>query len=103
MHTLGRTFRMTLHPGTPQEQVLLDIPDWNFDWQMLYSLQTPVQVAKGDTVRIECSWDRSLDPTRTPKYIVFAEGTEDEMCFSTYSLVPNADPTTPVAPPAPQG
>jgi len=96
MHTLGRTFRMTLQAGTPEEQVLLDIPDWDFDWQMLYELQTPVTVTKGQTVTIECTWDRSMDPKRSPKYIVFAEGTEDEMCFSTYSLVPKV-----TAPPAP--
>ena len=32
---------------------------------------------------------RSLDPNRAPKYIVFAEGTEDEMCFGTYAIVPD--------------
>lgn len=89
MHTLGRTFRMTLQPGTPEEQILLDIPEWDFGWQMLYELQTPIHVTKGQTVKIECTWDRSMDPKRPPKYIVFAEGTEDEMCFSTYSLVPD--------------
>jgi polyisoprenoid-binding protein YceI len=88
MHTLGRTFRMTLRPDTPQEQVLLDIPNWNFGWQMLYELKTPADVAKGDKIRIECSWNRDADPLRAKKYIVFAEGTEDEMCFNTYSLVP---------------
>jgi hypothetical protein len=36
---------------------------------------------------MECSWDRRTDPDREPKYIVFAEGTEDEMCFGTYGLV----------------
>ncbi|CAB4540558.1 unannotated protein [freshwater metagenome] len=95
MHTLGRSFRMTLRPDTPQEQVLLDIPNWDFGWQMLYELKTPVDVVKGDKIRIECSWNRDADPLRAKKYIVFAEGTEDEMCFNTYSLVP------PVLAPAP--
>ena len=36
--------------------------------------------------------DRSLDPNRPPKYMVFAEGTEDEMCFSTYAFIPDAQP-----------
>jgi hypothetical protein len=30
-----------------------------------------------------------VDPNRAPKYIVFAEGTEDEMCFGTYGLIPD--------------
>jgi hypothetical protein len=56
---------------------------------MNYGLQTPVHVTAGQPVRMQCSWDRSLDPTRQPKYIVFAEGTEDEMCFGTYALIPD--------------
>ena len=89
MHTLGKSFRLTLSPGTPDEKVLLDIPTWNFDWQMNYALAQPLHVAAGQTIRMECSWDRKLDPTRPEKYIVFAEGTEDEMCFSTYAIIPD--------------
>jgi len=90
MHTLGPNFRMTLNPGTPGEKVLLDIPNWNFDWQLNDDLVTPIRVAAGDTIRISCTWDRSRDPTRPPRYIMFAEGTEDEMCFAAYGII--ADP-----------
>ncbi len=89
MHTLGKTFRFTLDPGTPQQKILLDIPNWNFDWQMNYGLAQPLHVTAGQKLRMECSWDRSLDPNRAPKYIVFAEGTEDEMCFGTYAIIPD--------------
>lgn len=89
MHTLGKSFRFTIDPDTPDEQVLLDIPTWNFDWQMNYQLDEPMRVKKGQVIRMECSWDRSIEPNRTPKYIVFAEGTEDEMCFGTYALIPD--------------
>lgn len=89
MHTLGKSFRLTLDPGTPRQKILLDIPTWNFDWQMNYGFVHPIHVKAGETVRMQCTWDRSLDPNRAPKYIVFAEGTEDEMCFSTYALIPD--------------
>jgi hypothetical protein len=46
-------------------------------------------VKAGQGIQMTCSWDRSLDPNRAPKYIVFAEGTEDEMCFSTYAIIPD--------------
>jgi polyisoprenoid-binding protein YceI/mono/diheme cytochrome c family protein len=88
-HTLGKSFRFTLDPGKPTEKILLDIPSWNFDWQMNYPLAKPLHVTEGQTIRMQCSWDRSLDPNRSPKYIVFAEGTEDEMCFGTYAIVPD--------------
>ena len=87
MHTLGKTFRLTLAPGTDHEQILLDIPQWSFDWQMNYGLVEPLHVKAGEEILMECSWDRRVDPGRAAKYIVFAEGTEDEMCFGTYGLV----------------
>ena len=30
-----------------------------------------------------------LDVSNTRRHIVFAEGTEDEMCFATYALIPD--------------
>ena len=89
MHTLGKTFRMTLDPGTSKQKILLDIPDWSFDWQMNYGLAKPLHVMAGDPLLMEGSWDRRADPLRAPKYIVFAEGTEDEMCFGTYGFIPD--------------
>ncbi len=89
MHTLGKSIRLTLAPDSAKEKILLDIPTWSFDWQMNYAFKKPVRVTAGEELRIDCSWDRSRDPLRKPKYIVFAEGTEDEMCFGTYSLIPD--------------
>ncbi len=90
-HTLGKTFRLTLNPTAAHPTVLLDIPTWNFDWQMNYGLAKPIHVNAGQTIQMTCSWDRSLDANRAPKYIVFAEGTEDEMCFSTYAMIPDSE------------
>ena len=89
MHTIGKSISMTLDPGTKKQKILLDIPDWSFDWQMNYELAKPIHVTAGEPLRLECSWDRSLEPLRKPKYIVFAEGTEDEMCFGTYAIIPD--------------
>jgi mono/diheme cytochrome c family protein len=88
MHTIGETFRFTLDPGTDQEQILLDIPDWQFGWQLNYELAEPIEVKRGQPLKLECSWDRRRDPDRIPKYMVFAEGTDDEMCFATYAIIP---------------
>jgi polyisoprenoid-binding protein YceI len=89
MHTIGQSLRITLDADSPEETILLDIPEWSFDWQMQYALAKPLRVKAGQPLRLECSWDRAKAPEREPKYIVFAEGTEDEMCFATYSLIPD--------------
>lgn len=89
MHQIGSSYRMTLNPDTPDAKVLLDIPVWNFNWQLNYQPVDPVPVTRGDTVRVSCSWDRRLRHDPVLRYIVFAEGTEDEMCFSTVTIRPN--------------
>lgn len=84
MHEIGKSYRMTLNPGTPEETILLDIPRWDFDWQFNYALDEDIVLEPGDTIRVECSWDRALvKEGEEPHYITWAEGTEDEMCFST--------------------
>ena len=89
MHELGSSFRMTLNPGEPDELVLLDIPRWDFDWQLLYEPLEDIEVSAGDWLRIECTWDRSLrDPTLEPAYVLWADGTDDEMCFATATIKP---------------
>ena len=83
-HELGASFRMTLNPDTPRERVLLDIPRWSFDWQLVYRPEEQIVLEPGDRLRVECSWDRSLgDSDAPPRYVLWADGTDDEMCFST--------------------
>ena len=89
MHEIGSHYRMTLNKGTPEELVLLDIPVWNFAWQLNYQPVEPITVTTEDTITVECSWDRSLRFDPEPRYIFFADGTEDEMCFSTIAIIPD--------------
>lgn len=93
MHEIGSSYRLTLNPETDAERVLLDIPVWNFAWQLSYKPVERLELNPGDTLRVECSWDRRLRHETEWRYIVFAEGTEDEMCFSTLTLVPRSEDT----------
>ncbi len=83
MHELGTTYRMTLNPDTPDEKLLIDIDRWDFQWQMGYYPVEPLILSPGDVLRIECGWDRALWPVGVEsRYIVWAEGTQDEMCYT---------------------
>ena len=95
MHELGRTFRMTLNPDTPTEQILLDIDRWDFNWQLNYTPAKATVIKPGDLIRVECSWDRSLiNPQAEPRWISWAEGTEDEMCYSALTTREGSTSTT---------
>ena len=88
MHEFGAAYRMTLHPDTPQEIVLLDIPTWSFEWQLNYRPVDDIAIERGDIVRFECWWDRTHMHMPEPRYITWNEGTVDEMCFSSIMVVP---------------
>ena len=81
MHELGRSFRLELNPQGEAPLLLLDIPRWDFHWQDHYFFVEPLQIALGDVLRMTCIWDNSLSDD--PRYVVWGEGTSDEMCFGT--------------------
>jgi len=87
MHLLGAAIRLELNPGTPRARVLLDIPRWDFHWQNAYTLRTAIRAKAGDVVRVTCRHDvrKRRDPgqatPRAPRYVLWGEGTTDEMCL----------------------
>ena len=85
-HEIGKSIRITLNAGRPGERVLLDIPDWSFDWQFSYYPSEFVALQPGDEVLLECSWDRSRrSADLEPAYVLWADGSNDEMCFAVIS------------------
>lgn len=95
-HEIGKSIRMTLNPGGPEERILLDVPDWNFDWQFNYEPVESIMVEFGDSLLLECAWDRDRrDPSLEPAWVLWADGTDDEMCFATMATRPIDDSGSP--------
>jgi Copper type II ascorbate-dependent monooxygenase, C-terminal domain len=92
MHLLGRSISVELNPGTPTARKLLDQPAYNFDDQSEQVLPQPVQINAGDTIRVTCTHDatqRSKLPqlqTLKPRYVVWGDGTSDEMCLAILTV-----------------
>ena len=92
MHLLGRSIRVTLDPGTPRQRILLDVPRYDFDNQGAVPLAQPVHVRRGQTVRVTCTHDaklRSMLPElakQPPRYVVWGDGTADEMCLGILTV-----------------
>ena len=91
MHELGESIRLTLNPDTPEEQILLDIPNWQFEWQLHYRPVDELILDEDDVIRIDCSWDRARNPFDARGYILWSEGTGDEMCYSSITTAPLED------------
>ena len=48
MHLLGRSLQLVLNPGTPRAKTILNVPNYNFDYQKAYNLSAPVTIRPGD-------------------------------------------------------
>ena len=99
MHLLGRGFSMILNPGTPQAKTILSVPNYNFDYQKAYNLNTPIPVKAGDKIQINCTYDPSLAQQlpilrkAPPHFVTWGDGSTDEMCLGlvwTSNTIPNA-------------
>lgn len=76
MHTRGTRFKALLKRFGEPDQCLIDIPEWEFEWQGGYMLTEPLQLQSGDRITTQCSFFNE-----TNRLVTFGEGTEDEMCF----------------------
>jgi hypothetical protein len=86
MHLLGRSIRIEVNPGTPRARTVLDTKVWDFDDQGARPVR-PVALRPGDTVRVTCRHDQALRDVlpafdgQPERYVVWGEGTTDEMCL----------------------
>jgi hypothetical protein len=71
MHLRGKdmTYKLVLPDG--REQVILNVPHYDFNWQLGYSLTEPIKVPKGSKLIVSGHYDNSAnnkfnpDPSRT--------------------------------------
>jgi Copper type II ascorbate-dependent monooxygenase, C-terminal domain len=85
MHLLGTRITVQLNPGRPGGRTLLDVNPYNFHDQRSVPLPEPVAVVAGDTLRVTCTHNAALRPQVlpgvAPRYVVWGDGTTDEMCL----------------------
>ena len=96
MHLTGRAMQIILNPGTPNQKLLLDVKNFNFDYQRSYTLAHPVMTHEGDTVQVNCTFDPTLRQELPqlrklpPRYVVWGDGSSDEMCLGLIQTVKGA-------------
>jgi hypothetical protein len=95
MHLLGRSIKVELNPGTAKARTLLDVPVYDFDDQGARPLATPLRIKRGDVLRVTCTHDATLRAKLPalrdlpPRYVVWGEGTSDEMCLGVVTWSPD--------------
>jgi mono/diheme cytochrome c family protein len=83
MHELGRRYRMEIVDEGGEAQCAAEVENWDFDWQLFYFYEEPIQITPGKRLRVTCEYDtRGRTEPTTPGW-----GTQNEMCVGGVFLV----------------
>ncbi len=88
MHMRGKSFRYEATYPDGTREVLLDVPRWDFNWQIDYILAKPKFMPKGSKLACEAYYDNSADSPTNPdptKAVRFGEQTWDEMMIGWFT------------------
>ena len=100
MHLRGSACRYEVTDTTGTQEVLLDIPHYDFNWQLLYRYAEPRIFHEGDTITFTAWFDNSAenpanpDPTQT---VYWGQQTFEEMLLGYVEyFLPGVPPGTPL-------
>jgi hypothetical protein len=87
MHLLGDSIKSFLvNSGDTTD--IIDIPKWDFHWQMAYKFRKPIVSPKGSVLWGKATYDNTYanphNPNMPPRDVAAGEGTADEMFLIYY-------------------
>lgn len=91
MHTRGKSMKYTALYPDGRSEVLLDLPDYDFNWQWYYYPEEPITLPEGTVLDIEAHYDNSSGNPDNPDPsldVTFGEDTNSEMMFGVFDFIP---------------
>jgi hypothetical protein len=82
MHVRGKAFKYELTTTDGKSELLLDIPHYDFNWQLRYDYAQPRIISAGSTVKVTAVFDNSTNNPANPdatKTVRWGPQTFDEM------------------------
>jgi thiol-disulfide isomerase/thioredoxin/mono/diheme cytochrome c family protein len=100
MHVRGKAYRYELEVPGASKRTVLDIPNYDFNWQLRYELREPMDAPRGAVLYGTAWYDNSADNPANPdptKTVRWGPQTVDEMMlgYIEYYLV-DEDPMKPM-------
>jgi len=100
MHLRGKAMKMELTYPDGKTATILDVPEYNFNWQITYRTADPIYLPTGTRIRITAHFDNSKNNPLNPapeKIIRWGDASENEMMDGWIEYVDAKDvPTKPV-------
>jgi len=102
MHLRGKDMVMVATYPDGRKDTLLNVPSYDFNWQLYYYPKLPVTLPKGTRVDVVAHYDNSADNKHNPnpnRDVTFGEQSTDEMMFGVFDFTTkdgvSPQPTTP--------
>ncbi|HVJ85496.1 MAG TPA: redoxin domain-containing protein [Caulifigura sp.] len=90
MHLRGKSFRFELRQPDGTMETLLDVPQYDFNWQTSYELAEPIVLPAGSQVVCTASFDNSENNLNNPdpsKKVKWGDQSWDEMMIGYFDIV----------------
>ena len=95
MHLRGKSFKFEVQYPDGTKEVLLDVPNYDFNWQLRYILAEPKLMPRGTRMICTATFDNSEDNLANPDptaTVTYGDQTWEEMMFGFYTAIdPNED------------
>jgi peroxiredoxin len=91
MHLRGKAFRYEAEFPDGSREILLDIPHYDFNWQLRYTLAEPKLMPKGTKLHCTAHFDNSENNLANPdptKAVHWGDQTWEEMMIGYFSTLP---------------
>lgn len=95
MHYRGKWMRYELLLPNGQQETLLHVPRYDFQWQLSYILEQPKQVPAGSWLIVTGSFDNSVNNPANPdptKQVFYGEQSSDEMFVGFFEVADDPEP-----------
>lgn len=95
MHLRGKAFRYDLVEGDDSRQTILDVPAYDFNWQLEYRLSEPLDVARSSKLVVTGWYDNSADNPANPDPTItvnWGDQTDEEMLIGYIEYYVPGDP-----------
>lgn len=90
MHFRGKFMNFEAQYPDGRKQMLLSVPNYDFNWQRTYLFKDPIKLPAGTQVNIRNAWDNSKNNPHNPdpgKAVGWGEQSFDEMFFATLGFI----------------
>jgi hypothetical protein len=94
MHVRGKDYQYKAHYPDGREEILLNVPKYDFNWQLTYELAKPIKIPKGTKIEGIAHFDNSPNNKFNPdptKEVRFGPQTWEEMMLGWFTYVIPAD------------